>query len=369
MRTLFYLLQKEFLQIFRNRTMLPLIFVLPVVQLVILVNAATLEMKNIRVTVVDNDISSLSRSLIQKLDASPFFEVEDMVPDADQAYERLEKNQTDVALVIPPDCERRFERENFAKVQLVADAIDATKAQLAYAYLNGVLQELSVQLQLERLEVPSLKRLKTISSFWYNPELNYKYYMLPGILVILVTIIGLFLSAMNLVREKETGTAEQINVTPVRKYQFIIAKLVPFWIIGLVELSLGLLIGRLLYGVPFVGNPLVLFSFAAIYLIALLGLGLLLSTRTQTQQQVMLMSYFFMLIFVMMSGIFTAVENMPHWAQMVNYINPLYYFMTVMRMVLLKGAGFAELAFEFSAMAIYACVSVPLAVWSYRKTS
>ena len=369
MRTLFYLLQKEFLQVFRNKTMLPMIFVLPVLQLVILVNAATLDMKNIRVTVVDNDISSLSRRLIQKLDASPFFEVEDMVPDADQAYKRLEKNHTDVALVIPPDCEWRFERESLAKVQLVADAIDATKAQLAYAYLNGVLQELSVQMQVELQEIPSLKRLKTISSFWYNPELNYKYYMLPGILVILVTIIGLFLSAMNLVREKETGTAEQINVTPVRKYQFIIAKLVPFWIIGLVELSLGLLIGRLLYGIPFVGNPLVLFSFAAIYLIALLGLGLLLSTRTQTQQQVMLMSYFFMLIFVMMSGIFTAVENMPHWAQMVNYINPLYYFMTVMRMVLLKGAGFAELAFEFSAMAIYACVSVPLAVWSYRKTS
>ena len=369
MRTLFYLLQKEFLQIFRNKTMLPLIFVLPVVQLIVLVNAATLDMKNIRVTVVDNDISSLSRSLIQSLDASPFFEVEDMAPDAAQAYERLKKNLTDVVLVVPPECERKLERENRAKVQVVADAIDATKAQLAYAYLGGMLQELSVQLQVERLEVPSLKRIKTIPSFWYNPELNYKYYMFPGILVILVTIIGLFLSAMNLVREKEVGTAEQINVTPVRKYQFIIAKLVPFWIIGLVELSLGLLIGRLLYGVPFVGNPLVLFSFAAIYLVALLGLGLLLSTRTQTQQQVMLMSYFLLLIFVMMSGIFTAVENMPHWAQMVNYINPLYYFMTVMRMVLLKGAGFAELVPEFIAMSIYACVSVPLAVLSYRKTS
>jgi len=369
MRILFYLLQKEFLQIFRNKTMLPLIFILPVVQLIVLVNAATMDMKNIRVTVVDHDISAMSQQLIQKLEASPFFEVQDMLLSKEAAKTQLHKNQTDVLLIIPPDCERRLEREQMTQVQVIADAIDATQAQLAYAYLGNVVNDLSSHLQMERLEWNAIKQVSVTSSFWYNPELNYKYYMLPGILVILVTIIGLFLSAMNLVREKEIGTAEQINVTPVRKYQFIIGKLVPFWVIGLIELALGLLVGRLLYGVPFVGNLFVLFCFAAIYLIAILGLGLLLSTRSATQQQVMLMSYFFLLIFVLMSGVFTAVENMPVWAQNLNQLNPLYYFMNVMRMVLLKGAGFADLAPEFLAMSIYACISVPLAVISYRKTS
>lgn len=369
MRIILYLLQKEFLQIFRNKTMLPLIFVLPVVQLVVLVNAATMDMKNIRVTVVDHDISSISRQLIQKLDASPFFDVQDMVLEKGQGMDHLHENETDVILIIPPDCERRLERETVAKVQIIADAIDATKAQLAYGYLGNVIMDLSRHLQMERIELTDVKQVEVVSSFWYNPELNYKYYMLPGILVILVTIIGMFLSAMNLVREKEIGTAEQINVTPVKKHQFIIGKLVPFWVIGMVELALGLLVGQLLYGIPYVGNLFVLFCFAGIYLVAVLGIGLLLSLQAATQQQVMLMNYFFALIFILMSGVFTAVENMPAWAQELNRINPIYYFMSVMRNVLLKGAGFADLAPEFVSMSIYACISLPLAVISYRKTS
>jgi ABC-2 type transport system permease protein len=348
--------------------MLPLIFVLPLVQLIILVNAATMDMQNIRITVVDHDLSSHSRLIVQKLEASPFFELDDLALNRDQAMDRLMNGVTDVVLILPAEMEKHLVKRGKTTVQLLPDAINAQKAQLAYAYLNGLLADVSINVFMENGRTMDLKKVEVVSSYWFNPELNYKFFMLPGILVILVTIIGLFLSALNLVREKEIGTAEQINVTPILKYQFIIGKLVPFWIIGMVELALGLLIGKLLYNIPINGSLLVLFSFSAIYLLAVLGFGLLISSITNTQQQVMFLSFFFILIFVLMSGVFTSVENMPMWGQYFNYINPLYYFMNVTRMVLLKGAGFAAIAIEMIAISIYATVMLPLAVFSYRKT-
>ncbi|MCU4175462.1 ABC transporter permease [Carboxylicivirga sp. N1Y90] len=369
MRILISLLQKEFLQIFRNKTLLPLIFVLPLVQLIVLVNAATMDMKNIRITVVDMNLSSTSRLLVSKLEASPFFEVGDMLINKQMGIDYLQDNKTDILLYMPQEMEQTLTKEGVVKVQIIADAIDASKAQLAFGYLTNIIQETHMQVMLEQQKLQNVKRISTNSSFWFNPDLNYKYYMLPGVLVILVTLIGLFLSALNLVREKEIGTAEQINVTPIKKYQFILGKLIPFLIIGLFELTLGLLAGKLIYGLPFSGSLLVLYSFASIYLIAVLGLGLLISTLSQTQQQVMMVSFFFMLIFILLSGAFTAVENMPELAQKLNVFNPVYYFMNAIRMILIKGAVFAELASEFRSISIYACISVTLAVLSYRKTN
>ncbi len=369
MRTILFLLQKEFLQIFRNKVMLRLMFVLPVVQLIVLVNAANMDMKNIRITIVDADKSSMSQRLIQDLDASPFFEVGVLVPTKADAIDLIKRNKTDVVLYIPYMLQHDSQLSHKPSVQIIADAVDATRAQLAYGYLSGIVRRLSLQWQVADVTMLQLSKIQVVSSFWFNPELNFKYYMLPGILVILVTIIGLFLSSMNLVREKEVGTAEQMNVTPVKKYQFIIGKLVPFLVIGIIELALGLIIGHLLYNIPFDGSIAVLFSFTTLYLLAILGLGLLLSSRSETQQQVMLLSYFFLLIFVMMSGVFTAVENMPLWAQKLNYLNPLYYFMNVIRGVLLKGSGFMDLWPEFVSISAYAIGSLSLAIWSYRKTS
>jgi len=369
MRIILYLLQKEFLQIFRNKTILPLIFVLPVVQLVVLVNAATMDMKNIRVTIVDNDISTQSQRLIQDLNASLFFNVGDLQATKKASLNLMKSNKTDVVIYIPNGFSKKIHQPNCAPLQIITDAIDIQRAQLAYGYISGIIQKLAMEWQTDPSLLLQQRTIKSHTSYWFNPELNYKYFMLPGILVILVTIIGLFLSAINLVREKEIGTAEQMNVTPVKKYQFIIGKLMPFMVIGLIELSIGLLIGQILYGIPFNGNPLVLFSFTSLYLLVILSLGLVLSSQSETQQQVVFMSYFFMLIFILMSGVFTAVENMPQWALYINTINPMYYFMTVIRSVVLKGAGFIDLWPEFKAISIYAIVSVFLAIVSYRKTA
>ena len=198
--------------------------------------------------------------------------------------------------------------------------------------------------------------------------MDYKIFMAPGILVMLVTTIGLFLSGMNIVREKEIGTIEQLNVTPIKKYQFVIGKLSPFLIIALGELAIGIVISKLLFHIPINGSLFLVFAFAAIYLVVLLSMGLIVSTITKTQQQAMLFTWFFLVVFILMSGLFTSIESMPRWAQIVDYFNPLTYFIRVIRLVMLKGSSFEAVKDQFLIMFVYAISILSIAVWRYRKT-
>jgi ABC-2 type transport system permease protein len=372
MRILFSILRKEFIQIFRNHVMLPFIFLVPIVQMVILVFAANLDMKEIKFFVVDKDLSAVSRRLTSDFIGSSFFKYQGSGFSLNEAEDKIIRREADLVIHFDKGFEERFRKEGKSSVQLLINAVNATKAGLINAYSEGIIRDFNQNIRLEWLRMDSFDQIKNIDisySFWYNPELNYKIFMLPGIMVILVTIIGMFLSALNLVREKELGTAEQINVTPIRKFHFIIGKLLPFWVIALFELAFGLTIGKLFFHLPVLGNPLLLFGFAGVYLLVVLGLGLFLSTLADTQQQVMFLAFFFMLTFVLMSGIFTPVESMPDWAQKVNIINPIAYFMKVIRMVLLKGSGFSDISQEFYTMFIYASITLSMAVWRYRKTS
>lgn len=351
--------------------MLPIIFVVPFVQLIVLVHAATFEMKNIDLYVVDNDLSSTSRQLVSKFEGSPFFNLKKSTFSIEEAEEALLSDDADVVLVINSGTEKSLVRENKAKVQLLVNAINGTTAGISNYYATSILASLNKDIITEWFGVAQSSEIKQINvdySFWYNPELNYKTYMVPGILVLLVTIISLFLSGMNLVREKEIGTIEQINVTPIKKHQFIIGKLVPFWIIALFELAFGLALGKLLFHIPIVGNIFLVFGFASIYLLAVLGIGLFISTITDNQLQSMFFSFFFMLVFILMSGLFTSVESMPDWAQMIDRVNPIYYFIRVMRMILLKGSTFTNIIPEFISISVYALIILSLSVWRYRKT-
>lgn len=372
MRSILYLIQKEFIQIFRDKTMLPVIFILPIIQLIVLVYAATLEMKHIDMIIVDQDLSSTSRQLTSKFEGSPFFFVNEATFNLKEAENQITLDKADIIIYFPAGFEKQLYKENIAALQLQINAINATSAGLTNAYANYVIADFNRNIIAENRTHVSMVPLKNINvdySFWYNPELNYKIYMLPGILVILITLIGMFLAALNIVREKEMGTIEQINVTPIAKYQFIFGKLFPFWVIAMFELAFGLIIGRILFHIPIEGSLLVLFGFASVYLIVALGIGLFISTLANTQQQVMFIVFFFMLTFVLMSGIFTPVESMPDWAQYVNYINPYAYFMRVIRMVLLKGSGFWDISKEFFSLLIYGFIILSLAVWRYRKTA
>ncbi len=352
--------------------MLPLIFGIPIIQLVILVHAATLEMKSIEVFVVDKDLSSLSHKIVNKFDGTPFYEIAGVSFSLDEAYEAIEKDEADFILHIPYGFERDLIRENKSEAQLFINGINAMTAGLINVYSISIISEFNKNIIVDLTKMPQVKNMNPINiseSYWYNPELNYKIYMLPGILVILVTIISMFLAAMNIVREKEIGTIEQLNVTPISKVEFIIGKLVPFMIIALFELAFGLLIGKVFFHVPIVGSLWLLFGFTFVYLLAVLGIGLFISTISSTQQQVMFIAFFFMLVFILMSGIFTPTESMPMWAQRVNIINPFYYFMRVIRMILLKGSGLWDISKELISLLIYGIIMLSLSVWKYRKVA
>ncbi|WP_299576573.1 ABC transporter permease [uncultured Sunxiuqinia sp.] len=372
MRTLRYILQKEFIQVFRNKTMLPMIFVLPLVQMLVLVFAATYDLENVDLYLVNQDQSEASRELVAKFEASPFFRIYDASFDVTDAENSFKKEAADFVLIIPQDFERALVREDEAKVELLINAIDGNKASLIYSYARGILTGFNREIIAEWKSLPEFNppmQVRVKDTYWFNPELDYKWYMAPGILAILVTIIGMFLSGMNLVREKEMGTIEQLNVTPIKKYQFILGKLLPFLVIALFDLAFGLLIARLVFNLPIVGSLPLLFGFAALYLVGVLGLGLFISTVTETQQQVMFVTFFFMMIFILMGGIFTPVESMPEWAQWLDRINPIYYFMRIMRMVVLKGSGFFDLWQEFVSLLIIGTSFLGLSIWRYRKTS
>jgi len=199
--------------------------------------------------------------------------------------------------------------------------------------------------------------------------MNYKIFMVPGILVILVTMVGGFLSALNIVKEKEVGTIEQINVTPIHKYQFILGKLIPFWVLGLAILTIGLTISWLIYGIVPAGSLLTIYTFAAVYLLAVLGMGLGVSTLANTQQQAMLISFFLMMVFILLGGLFTSIDSMPRWAQVFTWFNPVSYFIEVMRMVVLKGSTLSDIKMHIAIVFLMAVVLNGFAVLNYRKRS
>ncbi len=372
MRTIFYLIRKEFLQIFRNKFISKAIFAVPIVQMLILVPAVTFELKNVKIAIIDKDMSSESRGLISKLDGSTFFKVSYLTFSESEANDLLNRNKCSMIIQIPSGFGKDIGTGKQGKLLATIDAVNASSAELTWAYLNGVILDYNTDLikqNITTLPLTPVSRIEIYNRYWYNELLNYKYYMLPGILVILVTAIGFLLAGLNMVREKEVGTIEQINVTPVRKYHFIIAKMVPFLLIGLIDLALGLIIGKIAFNIPFEGSILVMFLGSTIFLIAVLGLALFISTFSGTQQQYMFVAFFCMVIFILMSGIFTPYESMPMWAQDFNMVNPVAYLMRINRMVMLKGSTIQDISRELYSLVIIAVVFTTLAVRRYRKTA
>jgi ABC-2 type transport system permease protein len=373
MRTIRFLLQKEFRQIFRNKTLAGMMVVVPLIQLLILPLAANYEVKNISLAVLDYDHSSYSQKLISKTTASSYFKLVDYSSSYYKEYNLIASDKADLILTIPAGFERNLVREGTEKLALEINAINGVKAGLGGAYLSQIIQQFDRELRMESIPAPkynSFPAIEVVSENWYNPFLAYNIFMVPGILAVLVTMIGGYMSALNIVKEKEIGTIEQINVTPIRKHHFIIGKLIPFWVLGMVVFSLGLfIIARLVYGIVPVGSILVLYSFLAVYLVAILGFGLLISTYSNTQQQAMTVAFFFVMIFMLMSGLFTSIDSMPEWAKVIARLNPVTYMIDVMRMVVLKGSGFRDIRFHFLFVALFALVLNTWAVLNYRKTA
>lgn len=374
MRTIRFLLQKEFRQIFRNRAMLPIIFVMPLVQLIILGHAATFEVTNTQVHLIDEAQSPTSHRLVEKLTASGYFSVAAQSMSNERADEALLRRDVNMILHIPRSFERDLARTGTAPVQIVLNAEDGFMASVIQAYATTIIADFSRAIHVEarpgrlaQAGPPAIIEVKP--SNWYNPELAYDLYMVPGILVVLVTMIGMFLTAMNVVKEKETGTIEQINVTPIKKWQFITGKLMPFWVIGMIELAIGLGLAKLIFHIPMAGSLLIVFGVAGVYLLVVLGLGLWVSTGTETQQQAMFIAWFIAVVFILMGGLFTPIESMPAWAQELTVINPIAHFIEIMRRVLVKGAGWDDIQRPLGILLLMAAFVLPLAIRQYRKVT
>ena len=349
-----------------------MMFIAPVIQLLILPQAANYTIRNINLSVVDLDHSSYSRKLSDKIFASGYFRSSGAPASTAAAYKLIELDKADIVLTIPNGFEHNLIKEGNQKVAVAVNAINGMKASVGNNYLGSILMDFNTQIRTEWIQPARINgqpAIEIVSSYWYNPLLTYYIFMVPGILVFLVTMIGANMSALNIVREKEVGTIEQINVTPVSKTMFILGKLIPFWIIGNVIFTVGLIIAWLVYGIIPMGSIPLLYMFLGVYLFALLGFGLLISTYSETQQQANSIMFLFIMIFNLMGGLFTPIESMPDWAQVITKIIPISYFIEVMRMIVLKGSGLRQILYHTGVVFGMGVFLNGWAIWNYRKTS
>lgn len=372
MRTMKFLLQKEFRQIFRDTTILKMMIVIPMVQLIILPLASDYEIKNINIAIVDHDHSTYTQKLNNSIIASGYFKLVSYGNSYADAFELMQKDKADLILEIPVNFEKNLVRENKEQLFLAVHAINGTKANVGGSYVSRIISDYNNEIRTQLIPQQKFTNQPVIdiqSTNWFNIYMNYKLFMVPGILAVLVTIMG-YMCTFNIVKEKEVGTIEQINVTPIKKHYFILGKLIPFWVLGMFVFSIGLLfVARIVYGIVPVGNILLLYGFLALYLVAILGIGLLISTYANTQQQAMSLAFFSIMIFLLMSGLFTSIDSMPEWAKWIARLNPVTYFIEVMRMVVVKGSRFTDIKKHFEIMAIFAVVLNGWAIINYKKTS
>ncbi len=372
MRTLKFLLQKEFRQIFRNKSLLRMLFMVPIVQLIILPQAANFTVKNINIAFVDLDHSTYSQQLINKVLSSGYFKLAASTPDYKAAYELIEKDKADIVVEIPHDFERNLETEGTQKLSVSVNAINGVKASVGSGYLTSIIQDYNNNIRVNWIQPSKINQLPTIevvASNWYNPTLSYYLFMVPGILVLLVTLIGGNMTSQNIVREKEMGTIEQINVTPIKKYHFILGKLIPFWVLGILLFTLGLLIARVVYGIVPLGSVALLYLFVSVYLVTIMGFGLLISTYSETPMQATSLTFFFVQIFNLMGGLFTPIDSMPAWAKVITDVIPISYFIKVMRMIVIKGSHFQDILPHILIVLLMGVVLNTWAIINYRKTT
>ncbi len=363
MRRVLYLAQAEVLHILRDRVLLAQVLVVPIIQLLVLANAATFEIRNTPIYIVDFDRTPASRGVTNRLTASGHFVVAGAAPSLDRANEALLAGDVTMVLVVPRDFEASIARTGIGSVELSVNGEKGSAAGIVQSYASRVVADYAAELAPNG--APPRIDVRTRSRF--NPTMNYTHYMVPGIVVALITLVGTLLTAQNIAREKELGTLEQLNVTPITRGEFIAAKLLPFWVLGQIELALGLLVGTLVFGMPIAGSVPLLFAVAGLYLLVALGIGLWISAIVETQQQAMFVTFFIVNIYLLMSGLFTPIDSMAPWVRAASQINPVRHFVTISRAILVKGAGMGAILQPLLVLVASAFVVLPLAIRQYRK--
>lgn len=349
-----YLIEKEFKQILRDSFLPRLILLFPCMIILVMPWAATMDVEDVRIAIVDNDRSVTSERLVHRIEASPYFRLTSVPVSYNKGIEEVEKDRADMVLEIP----RGFEKEQVngrpASVLIAANAVNGTKGALGSSYIQQILS-------------PSASKASV--RYLFNPYLDYKVFMIPALMTMILVMLCGFLPALNIVSEKEKGTIEQMNVTPVSRFNFTLAKLLPYWLIGFIVLTLCMLFAWLIYGLTPAGNVFSIYGATVVFIFVVSGFGLTISNYSATMQQAMFVMWFCMLIFILMSGLFTPISSMPAWAQYVTYANPLRYFMEIMRMVYLKGSSLTDILPQLCTLGGFAIVLYTWAIVSYKKQS
>ena len=367
-----YLLRKEFKQILRNKFLPKMIFGFPFMVLIVFPWAASYEIKNLNLSVVDNDHSTYSQQLTQKIVSSNYFKLTDISPNYNKALKSIEKNQADIIIEIPANFEKDLVTGQRAKVMISANAVNGMKGGIGMTYLMSIVTDFNAGIMQELMPTSAsnnvVPSIQIDSQYRFNPHLNYRVFMVPALMVMILTLLCGFLPTVSIVFEKELGTMEQINVSPVPKSIFILAKLIPFWVIGFIVISIGFLVAWAVYGLIPAGHFSTIYLFAVIYILAVSGLGIVISNYAATLQQAMFIVFFFMLVFIMMSGLYTPIDGMPEWGKWIAAFNPLKHFMEVMRSVYLKGSNPLQMTKQLFALIGFAVFFNTWAVLSYRKS-
>ena len=368
--TLKYLLEKEFKQFFRHKFMPKLVVLFPLMIMVLMPWATTLDIKDINTIVVDHDASTMSSDLVKAVNASSYFRLRDVTESYEQAVDAMEFGDADLIVEIPSGFEEDYIRDGSADLLVSINTVNTTKGVLGRAYIQMLTTEFSAgEPSPAQAAPPLVPRLEMFVKNMYNPLLDYKHTMVPGLMVVVVMLLCGFMPAVNIVQEKELGTIEQINVTPVSKLSFILAKLIPFWIIGIFALVVSILLAWLIYGLWPVGSLWNILLFTGLFILTMTGMGLIISNSSSTMQQATFVMLFFVMIFVMMCGLLTPVGSMPDWAQAIAAVNPTKYMVDAMRGIYLKGSDLSDLWREATALAAMALILNVWAILSYRKNS
>lgn len=374
MQRILYLIQKEFRQIFREKANLAIIFVMPIIQLLIMGFAITTDIKNIRTIVVDEDRTVLSRSITEAFMVTKIFKFVGIGDSVKSAIWQMDVSKAKLIVVIPFNFEKDLRNSKVPKIQVVLDGVDGNSAGITNAYATMVLNNYQKKwLKEVHSAVRQPKQFQTlhmVSSrprMLYNPELNSQNNIIPGIIAVLLTMITLFLTTINIVREKELGTLEQLSVTPIKNHELVIGKVLPFAILGFILFNVGLLAAGAIFGVWIRGNLFLLYLMSFIYMMTTLGLGIFISTIAATQQQAMFFAWFISIFTMLLSGFFVPIQNMPDLIQLITYLNPTRYFMEVVRGIILKASGLSALWPEFFGMVIFGAVILSSAILRFHK--
>lgn len=372
MQKILHIIRKEFLQVLRDKAMLGIIFLVPIIQLILLGYAVTTDIKRIPVVTCDLDESQMSRELISEIKHSGYFLMNYYEKDPQKIQHYLDKGKVKIAIIIPNDFSRDLRRNQKPDIQILVDGEDSNSSLVALGYVSNIIQSFSrTEFKDKLLSNPQKARrihlIEPLIRVWYNPNLLAKNYMVPGIVVMLLTIITTILTAMGIVREKEIGTLEQLMVSPIKPYQLMVGKTVPFAVLGFMEITFAIIVAKLWYKIPILGNLGILALFALIFMFTTLGLGIFISTVSKTQQQAIFMAWFILVFGIIMSGFMFPIENMPKFLQYLSYANPVRYFITVVRELFLKGSGMLYLWKEGLIMLIFGVTIIWLSAMRFQK--